>query len=182
MKHHMKEARLALYLRGDLSSADYRAVAQHVAGCSECKGKLADLSRSYELLVSSFEEPTPDELSTVRSAVVARIRTRSRGPVWRIWAVAASAVVAVILVLANLPLQTPTAQPPVASTAPPVAIRISPPPPPMIPAPHRRIVGRAPTMTLLTRTERPALLKINTSDPNIVILWQLNDSEKAETP
>jgi hypothetical protein len=54
----------------------------------------------------------------------------------------------------------------------------------MMRAAHSRIVRRAPRMTLLTRAERPALLKINTSDPNIVILWQLNEkeNEKAETP
>jgi anti-sigma factor RsiW len=184
MKEHMNEASLALYLRGDLSGADHRAVAEHVQACTECQSTLEDLSRSHKLLVSSFEDPTPAELTAVRSAVAWRIRTQSRRPAWRIWAVTASAVVAVILVLANLPLQTQAPRPLVASTAPPVAIRIAPPAPPIIPAAHRRIVRRAPRMTLLTRAERPALLKINTSDPNIVILWQLNEkeNEKAETP
>src|SRR4051794_25467079 len=102
MKHHMNEAGLALYLRGDLSGADHRAVAQHVKTCAECQSTLEDLSRSHELLVSSFEDPTPAELTAVRSAVAWRIRTQSRRPTWRIWAVAAAAVVALILVLANL--------------------------------------------------------------------------------
>lgn len=179
MKHQINEERLALFLRGDLSGADRRAVAQHVATCAECQSALKDLSRSHELLISSFEDPTPAELTAVRSAVAWRIRTQSRRPAWRIGAVAASAVVAGILVLANLPLQT---EAPPRPAAPPVAIRISPPPPPIVRAARRRIVRRAPRMTLLTRAEQPAWLKINTSDPNVVILWQLNDNEKAETP
>jgi hypothetical protein len=48
--------------------------------------------------------------------------------------------------------------------------------------PRRRVAPAARTVTLLTRAEQPAFLKINTPDPNVVILWQLNDNEKAETP
>jgi Putative zinc-finger len=184
MKHQVNEERLALFLRGDLSGVDRRAVAQHVATCAECQSTLEDLSRSHELLIGSFEDPTPAELTAIRSAVAWRIRTQSRRPAWRIWAIAASAVVAGILVLANLPLQTDAPQRPVASAAAPVPIRISPPRPvpPIIRAARRRAVRRAPTMTLLTQAGQPAWLKINTSDPNVVILWQLNDNEKAETP
>jgi hypothetical protein len=182
MKHHMNEARLALYLRGDLSGAEYRAVAQHVETCPECQSTLEDLSRSHELLISSFEDPTAAELAAVRSAVAWRIRTQSRRPAWRIWAVAASAVVAVILMLANLPLQIQAPRRPVAPRVPWAAIRISPPPLPVVRAARRRVVRRAPAVTLLTRAEQPAWLKINTSDPNVVILWQLNNNEKAETP
>jgi hypothetical protein len=129
MKHQVNEERLALFLRGDLSGVDRRAVAQHVATCAECQSTLEDLSRSHELLIGSFEDPTPAELTAVRSAVAWRIRTQSRRPAWRIWAIAASAVVAGILVLANLPPQTDAPRRPVASAAAPVPIRISPPPP-----------------------------------------------------
>jgi hypothetical protein len=182
MKHHVNEERLALYVRGDLSAGDRRSVAQHVESCAECQSTLEDLSRSHELLISSFVDPTAAELAAVRSAVAWRIRTQSRRPAWRIWAVAASAIVAVIFVLANFPLQTRVPQRPVTSTVPPVAIRISPLPPPLVRTARRRVVRRAPAVTLLTRAEQPAWLKINTSDPNVVILWQLNNNEKAETP
>jgi anti-sigma factor RsiW len=182
MKHHMNEMDLALYLRGDLSSADHRTVAQHVEGCPECQSTLEDLSRSHQLLVGSFDEPTPAELSAVRSAVVARIQTRTLGPAWRLWTFAASVVTAVILLLANLRQQTQAPRPPMAPTVPPPAIRTSPPPLAARIMPRRRVAPAARTVTLLTRAEQPAFLKINTSDPNIVILWQLNDNEKAETP
>ena len=128
MKHHMNEAQLALYLRGDLSVADHRSMAQHVEGCPECQRTLQELSQSYELLLGSFDEPTPAELSAVRSAVAARIQTRRRGPAWRVWTLAASAVTAVIILLANLRLQTQAPRPPMAPKVPPPAIRTSPPP------------------------------------------------------
>jgi anti-sigma factor RsiW len=58
MKHQINEERLALFLRGDLSGVDRRAVAQHVATCVECQSTLEDLSRGHELLIGSFEDPT----------------------------------------------------------------------------------------------------------------------------
>jgi anti-sigma factor RsiW len=183
MKHHMNDEGLALYLRGDLSGTDYRAVKQHVDACPDCQCTLNDLSRSHELLVGAFDEPTTAELTAVRSAVAARIQTRTRGPAWRIWAFAAPAVVAVMLVLANLSTQTqPPPKPPVAPAVPPAVVRISPPPVVARAARPRRVVPGARSVTLLTRAERPDLLKINTSDPNIVILWQLNENERADTP
>ena len=182
MKHHMNEAQLALYLRGDLSGADHRSMAQHVEGCPECQSTLQELSQSYELLLGSFDEPTPAELSAVRSAVAARIQTRRRGPAWRVWTLAASAVTAVIILLANLRLQTQAPRPPMAPKVPPPAIRTSPPPVAVRIMPRRRVAPAARTVTLLTRAQQPAFLKINTPDPNIVILWQLNENEKAENP
>ncbi len=101
MKYHMNEERLALYLRGDLSGADYRAVAQHVEACVECHSTLEDFSRSPELLVGSFEEPTPAELcSTERGGDADTIR--SRGPSWPVWTLAASAVAVVLILFADL--------------------------------------------------------------------------------
>jgi hypothetical protein len=187
MKSHMNGERLALYLRGDLSGADHHTVARHVESCSECQNTLADLLRSHELLVGCFEEPTPDELTAVRIAVAVRIQTRKRGSPWRIWTFAASAVVAFVILLANLRLQTPVPQPHVPPVAQPLIVKTSPPPTTVRKveisrARHRRIVPGARTMTLLTRAEQPAWLKINTSDPDVVILWQLNENEKAETP
>jgi anti-sigma factor RsiW len=182
MKHHMNEAQLALYLRGDLSGADHRSMAQHVEGCPECQSTLQELSQSYELLVGSFDEPTPAELSAVRSAVAARIQTRRRGAAWRVWTLAASAVVAVIVVSVDWRPQTQVPPPPVAPAVPTLAVRISPPPVAVRIKPRRHVAPATRTVTLLTTAEQPAFLKINTPDPNVVILWQLNDNEKAETP
>jgi hypothetical protein len=180
----MNDKRLALYLRGDLSGTEYRALKQHVDACPECQQTLEDLSRSHELLVTSFDEPTAAELTAVRSAVAARIQTRRPVRAWRIWAFAAPAVVAVMLVLANLSTQTQAPpKPPAAPAVPPATVRIS--PPPVVARavrPKRALMPGARAVTLLTRAERPDLLKINTSDPNVVILWQLNENERADTP
>lgn len=189
MKHHMNEARLALYLHGDLADAERWAVARHVEACPECQNTLDDLSQSHELLVGSFEEPTPNELAALRGAVVARMRTHRRGQDWRIWTFAAPAVVAMVILLANLRLQTQSPPPRVAPPAvPPVAMKLSQPPPAIARkieiarVRRKRLAPGARAVTLLTRTEQPAWLKIKTSDPDVVVLWQLNENEKAETP
>ena len=79
MSEHVREELLALYLRSDLPEARRRVVARHVEVCPECRNTLADLSRSHELLANSFEDPEPDDLAAMRSAVVGKIRTRPRG-------------------------------------------------------------------------------------------------------
>jgi RNA polymerase sigma factor (sigma-70 family) len=187
MKHHMNEVRLALYLRADLSGSDQRDVARHVETCAECQNTLADLSRSYELLTGSLGEPTPAELRALRTAVAARIQARGRGPLWRRWAFAASAAVATIILLSNPRQENRIPHPPVppppqtslARIAPTVSMARK----TEIPRePCKRTVPAARTMTLLTRADRPAWLKISTSDPNVVILWQLNENGKVETP
>lgn len=187
MKHHMNEARLALYLRADLSGSDQRDVARHVETCAECQNTLADLSRGYELLTGSLGEPTPAELRALRTAVAARIQARGRGPLWRRWAFAASAAVATIILLSNPRQENRIPHPPVppppqtslARIAPTVSLARK----TEIPRePRKRTVPAARTMTLLTRADRPAWLKISTSDPNVVILWQLNENGKVETP
>src|SRR3954465_2842992 len=101
MKYHMNDERLAPYRGGALSGADDRAVKQHVDACPDCQSTLEDLSRTTELFISSFGEPTAAEWIAVRSGVAVRIQTRRRGPGWRIWAFAAPAVVAGMLVLPN---------------------------------------------------------------------------------
>src|SRR6476660_7251469 len=164
MKHHMNEAQLALYLRGDLSGADHRSMAQHVEGCPGCQSTLQELSQSYELLVGSFDEPTPAELRAVRSAVAARIQTRRRGAAWRVWTLAASAVVAAIIVLVDWRPQTQVPRPPVTPAVPPLAVRISPPPLAARVMQRRRVAPAVRTVILLTRAEQPAFLKINTPD------------------
>jgi hypothetical protein len=184
MKYHMKEERLALYLSDDLSGADYRTVAEHLEACSECRGVLADLSVSHELLVGSFEEPTFEELTAVRRAVAMRIQARPRGPAWWIWTFAASSVVAIVILLANW--RTQPERPPLTHLMAPSPVKISPLPaaPPdtaIAPVPPKPIVPGVRRVTLLTRADRPAWLKIDTADPNVVIIWQLNENEKVET-
>lgn len=73
-----------------------------------------------------------------------------------------------------------TPHPPKAATRPP---RIAPETKMAVSrAPRTRIAPGARKLTLLAKAGHPAWLKMDTADPNVVILWQLNEDEKAETP
>jgi hypothetical protein len=49
-------------------------------------------------------------------------------------------------------------------------------------APRKRIEPGMREATLITKAGQPDYLKMNTSDPNVVILWQLEENEKVATP
>jgi anti-sigma factor RsiW len=185
MNDHVREELLALYLRGDLPEADHRRVARHAGNCPECQETLADFSRSYELLTSGFEEPEQADLMAVRSAVMREIAKRKVGPGRWIWASATAAVVMVVVLLAwhserqDLPAVAQLPQP-----RPPAVVLPSQAPPRVhvTRAARKHIEAGMRAATLLTEAGQPAILKMNTSDPNVVILWQLQEAEKVATP
>jgi anti-sigma factor RsiW len=188
MNGHVRQELLALYLRGDLPVKDYRRVARHVDHCPECQATLADFTRSYELLTSGLEEPEQADLMAVRSAVMLKIPKRRLGPGRWIWASVSAAVLMVVVLLAwhterqELPALARLPRP-----GPPAVIL--PPAPPLAPstvrvagAPRKRVEPEMRAATLVTEAGEPACLKMNTSDPNVVILWQLQENEKVATP
>jgi len=191
MNGHVREERLALYVRGDLAEADYRTVTRHVEGCPECGKTLADLSRSYDLLAESYEDPEPDALAEIRTAVLRQIRAQNRSTRRALWHFATAAVGAIAILLASLLLWRSQRE-----ELPPVARIPRPgPPPAVLPtppvqaatihitrAPRKRIEPGMRAATLVTEAGQPAILKMKTSDPNVVILWQLQENEKLETP
>jgi len=189
MSAHVCEEILALYVRGDLPEDEWQRVAQHSDECQECQKILADLSLSCELLTNSLKEPTLAELAALRSAVMGKIpvgATDSRGWV-RMFAAAAGIV---LLCLATLIWRGEREELlPVARLPRPGPPAVMPPPEPPIVAP-RTHVARVPRQriepgmraTLITRAGQPDYLKMNTSDPNVVILWQVQENEKVATP
>jgi anti-sigma factor RsiW len=185
MNDHVREELLALYLRGDLPEADHRRVARHAGNCPECQQTLADFSRSYELLTSSFEEPERADLMAVRSAVMREIAKRKVGRGRWIWASATAAVLMVVVLLAShverqeLPAvtQLPRPRPPAVVLPAPASSAVH-----VARAPRKHIEAGMRAATLLTEAGQPAILKMNTSDPNVVILWQLQETEKKSHP
>lgn len=136
---------------------------------------------NLEWLAGVVEEPRLEELAAVRSAVLSRLQARSRWRRWSPWAAIATATaVAVFLLTKDKPVSAPVSEPSIATlVTPPLpapTLRI----PPLI---HRRqIPPRTPTVTLLTKADQPAWLKMETSDPNVVILWQLDENKKGDQP
>ncbi|HEY3455711.1 MAG TPA: hypothetical protein VGK64_13985 [Bryobacteraceae bacterium] len=189
MNAHVSEEILALYVRGDLPEHDSRSVARHVDECQDCKQVIADISFSYEIFTNSLNDPTAAELATLRSAVMGKLRAdaaESRSWVW-LFAAAAS----VLLCLAALIWRGERQElPPMARLPRPGPPAVMPPPEPPIAtprthvtqAPRKRIEPGMCAATLITKAGQPAYLKMSTSDPNVVILWQLEENEKVATP
>lgn len=189
MNGHVREEILALYVRRDLPENEMRRVAQHVAECQDCKQVLADLSVSYELFTNSLKDPTTAELAALRSAVMGKIRVGAADS--RSWVWLFAAAVTLFLCLAALIWRGERQElPPVARLprpGPPAVM--SPPEPPMATprtqvaqAPRKRIEPGMRAATLITKAGQPDYLKMNTSDPNVVILWQVQENEKVATP
>jgi len=189
MNAHVREEILALYVRGDLPEKELRGVAQHVDECQDCKEALADLLLSCDLFTHSLKDPTAAELAALRSAVMGQVRVGTADSRSWVWAFAAAAVV--LLFLAMLTRRSERQElPPMARLPRPVPPAMTRPAEPPIVTPKTH-VARAPrkqiepgmrAATLITKAGQPDYLKMNTSDPNVVILWQLQENEKVATP
>ena len=165
------EPLIALYVEGDLND---REVERHLSECRDCRELLEDLQASQAALK---ELATVDAalLSAVRSGVLAKIERR-RLVVWP-WAaafVAAALIVAVLTVPRQPALITKV---PVSSNggADPL-VRGRPPGRPSViaqttrQAKRSRSGGRLRTRGSAPPSE-PLVVKMLTDDPNIVIIW-----------
>ena len=90
------DARRTDWLSGSLSERDARALEAHAAGCDACGARLEQASRPSALATTI---PPPPAL---RASVLAAVRQRRRGRIWRRRLVAASAVAAVALLAVTL--------------------------------------------------------------------------------
>ncbi|HEY6990212.1 MAG TPA: zf-HC2 domain-containing protein [Bryobacteraceae bacterium] len=189
MNAHVREEILALYVRGDLPENELRRVARHIGECLDCEQVLADLSLSCELFTKSLKDPTAVELADLRSAVMGKLRAGAADSRSWVWMFAAAA--AALLCMAALIWRGERREfPPVARLPQPgpPAVTLPPEPPMATPrtqvarAPRKRIAPGMRAATLITKAGQPNYLKMNTSDPNVVILWQVQENEKVATP
>jgi predicted anti-sigma-YlaC factor YlaD len=152
------EPLIALWVEGDLND---REVERHLAECSGCRELLEDLRSSQAALK---ELPVVDAafLSAVRSGVLAKIERR-RPMVWP-WVAAFAVAGALIIAVLTAPQKpTPIAKSPVSGRAtPPAAVART------TSVAKRR--GR-PRGRLRTKGSAPLVVKMLTDDPNIVIIW-----------
>ena len=183
---HISDEQLALYVGGDLKEEDFRNVEKHLQRCAECRVSYAEFQDSAAALRVGFGEPAAEDLRGVRQVVVQRLRKRKG--VARQWALvaatAAAAIVAVVLLfhgkqpprVTTNSLAITTAylripyQPLVEPSIPNLAVSLE----------HARITRHHPApglrnVTLLAERDGPPILKMTTSDPDVVILWQLDE-------
>jgi anti-sigma factor RsiW len=150
------EPLLALYVGGDLDGCD---VEGHLADCAECRALLEDLRASQALLKElSAEAVDAALLSAVRAGVLAKTRPR------RLWPWVAACAAAAALVMALIPARAPIPKraPALPKTE---AVRAVPTPTSKPALARRKRPRRQP------HKAEPLVVKVLTDDPNIVIIW-----------
>jgi len=177
---HISEQRLALYAGGDLPPEEAANVEVHLRSCGDCEWIAGEYQRTQEMMAAAVQDPEPEELRELRAGITARLSDRPRQAVgWIWWAAAASA--ALVLLFALMSQRTRLGDgggPVVAQTKVPETIWLT----PALPIPHletavlrKQRTRQRPgirTVALLTRPDEPSFLRMTTSDPNVVILWQ----------
>lgn len=175
------EELIALDAGGDLTPAEAARLQTHLEACAPCR-ELAHSIGASQAALKELSEAGLDEdaLARWRRGLLARIEAEPQRRIlgWR-WAWAAAAAMALVALVAvpRLPRRTPSpapvaqAVPPVsASPRPPVAQAVPPasarPQPPAALAHRRPRHRRAPAPL-----PEPLLVKLETSDPNVVIYW-----------
>ncbi len=181
---HISDEQLALYVGGDLTGEEADIVEKHLHDCVGCRTLFTEFQDMQGSLLASLGEPAENELQGVRHRVIQKLRKQKQATERSIWITAAAAaiIVAGLFVHQKQPRRaihsdTVTAaylpapyRPIVQILIPNLAANIE----PVHVRPHRRVPGLR-TVTLLAENNGPPILKMTTSDPDVVILWQLNE-------
>jgi hypothetical protein len=177
---HIREERLALCASGDLSDIE-----QHLSGCAVCQQVLAEFEQTRELLANSRCEPAEEDLQEVRTRVMSRLEKQARTEHrlrWSAGVAAAAAIFALCLFHLN-PSQPTTVSLPSAPRRP-------------MPPATEQIARSAPdakrktihvhcvetpglrSVALIARADGTSLIKMTTTDPNVVILLPSEERTK----
>jgi predicted anti-sigma-YlaC factor YlaD len=146
----------------DQDSAEF---VEHLKVCEHC--------REFERNAAAMRELTiaPAAFAAVRQRVLSEIQVRKRRTMWWTWsAVAAAACIAIVCVSYFLPLRNP-------ATPTAVVARIYPPeiglaPKPVVRRVRHKSSGRSLAQAAPVRKTEPlAVVKMLTDDPNVIIIW-----------
>lgn len=186
MKQHVPEKRLALYVTGDLEAGEIERIGGHLNLCEDCPATVAELEETLSIVATVADEPQSEALLEVRNQVLSRLKQRQGlFQPWK-WAAGAAAVAAIALVcfVGYRPaVQLPAVPAPQIETIVPAlhsgiaAVRQP------VPARHRTHRRPAPgiqSVTLIDQPDSAPLIKIATTDPNVVILLASDERTKSE--
>ncbi len=172
MSNHPEEERLALYFRDDLAEDESPAVREHVHGCAFCREVLREFQRNQELLERFSAEPTAEQFSEVRRAVMSALADHKKR--WSALLTAAAAAAVVLFAMFHVQRAPVYVHPAV------VVRNLA--PESIVPSLPRAVQVRrkihhsaAPglrSVELIAREDEAPLIKMTTSDPNVVILLQ----------
>ena len=180
MSGHVSENRLALYASGDLPVSEAARVAGHLRDCMQCRGALGAFEEARSFLIASAGDPDPRDLHEIRQRVASRLRIARPEKGWAFGFAGIAA--AIILLVFGIGHQRKT------TNEVNVVAQLPPPPVPapvirIVPATHRAV--RKPraglrSVALITRTDKPPLIRMTTADPSVVILWESNGEGEKE--
>ena len=162
------EPLIALYVEGDLND---RAVERHLAECSDCRELLEDLRLSQAAL-KELSVVDAAFLSVVRSGVLAKIERRR--PVAWAWIAAFALAVAMIVAVLTAPRKPALiAKAPISPGGADPLVRSRPPGRPSLiaQAAAKAKRGRPGGRPRTRESAPPLVVKMLTDDPNIVIIW-----------
>jgi hypothetical protein len=185
MNRHISEEMLALYLSGDLPHDQNTAIGEHLSSCGECRTSLSEFNQAQSLLAEAFREPVWDDLMELRQRIADRVRARRSTQQWIWWLSGAAAMVLFLFLGVHRPSEVAYRVP--VNTAAHVTKprNLAPVPPEPHPSPRTRAemvrVKRRPvapgirSVALITRADQPPVIRISTTDPNVIILWQSDE-------
>jgi cell division septation protein DedD len=183
MMEHIADEQLSLYAAGDLAAAERQLVAVHVEACSDCRNTVAEFREMHRFVSESLSDPETEDLLQVREGVAEKLQRRQSGLRRWPWGLAAVAAMLAFLIATlrfeSHPAMAPEPVPTIAHLTPPEQAPLR----PAEPAPvhtvrhvrHRDAGIRS--VALITRANEPPVIKMTTADPNVVILWQSNQTE-----
>lgn len=156
------ESQIALYVGADLDSQETMRVEEHLATCSDCRELLADLQASQVALRELASDAVDAAMLTaIRSRVLSGIGER-RNPRWP-WVAAFALAVPLVM--------TPVIARWAVAPLPPVPLVVARAPVEKPLTPHRRRVVKRRPAPPVWKEEQPLVVKMLTDDPNIVIIW-----------
>lgn len=159
------EVRVALHAGGDVMGAEAVDVERHLGECSDCQLLWTGVRESLAVLQAAHAElPLAAHFTAVRSRVMAELERRAR-PWRRLAWIFGAAAAAALLLLAFWPARVVPEAPRMLAWIPP-APEVAKARPAVRP-PVRQAVGRI----AAAPRRAPLTVKLQTSDPNIVIYW-----------
>ena len=171
--NHIPDAELALHAGGDLAANG------HLRECAECRARLLEFEASRDWLKEMASEPSEAQIRDLKSRVLQSVKPRPR---FHWWLAAAAAAVAVLLVFGGIRFFYPTREP---VPAPAIAMAEL---PGFVRAPielklprtiHRARPEHNPAaMTVVSENNGNPVVRLKTSDPNVIVLWVLNTPPK----
>jgi anti-sigma factor RsiW len=165
------QTQIALYAGGDLDRVEAAAVEAHVSACAECAASLEEFESNHDAIKALWSEPLPQyALDAVRGNVLGNLRRGS--PVWGTLLKYAAALVFVVgsawmirtMRVERAPVEhakvpervMPPARVPAAQVEVHAAVKRA----------HRKFARAKPD-----QKREPMLIRLTTSDPNVVIYW-----------